>query len=127
MEAVLESPEPRPEDATSLLDLMLEALLPGTLLAASSFVLILGALSSVSQLHYNKKRKASASTSAPAPVLSLGRRENEGRLLIFHGVAYPEKLAQARVVGLARLALCVLQVLCEPEPHNLEHAVERLV
>lgn len=43
------------------------------------------------------------------------------------GVAYPEKLAQARIVGLAGLALCVLQVLCEPEPQNLEHTVERLV
>lgn len=107
VDAVLESPEPRPDDATSLLDLMLEALLPGMLLAASSFVLILGALSSVSQLHYGRTEGVSINVGAGAHAALQGRRPKE-EILAFQGVAYPEKLAQARVVGLARLALGVL-------------------
>lgn len=52
VEAAFELPEPSPEGAASLLDLTLEALLPGILPpGARSFVPILGALSSVSQLH----------------------------------------------------------------------------
>lgn len=40
---------------------------------------------------------------------------------------YPEKFTQAGVIGLARLALGIFQVLCEPEAQDLEHAVDGIV
>lgn len=42
-------------------------------------------------------------------------------------ITYPEELAQARIVGLARLPLGIFQVLGEPEAHDFEHAVEGIV
>lgn len=41
--------------------------------------------------------------------------------------SYPEEFAQARVVGLAWLPLCVFQIFCEPKPQDLEHAVDGVV
>lgn len=40
---------------------------------------------------------------------------------------YPEELPQTRVIWLARLPLCIFQILSEPEPQHLQHAVDRLV
>lgn len=42
-------------------------------------------------------------------------------------LTYPEEFAQARIVGLAGLALCVLDVFCEPETTDFQHAIEGLV
>lgn len=125
VEAALELPDPSPEGGASLLDFTLEALLPGTLPpAAISFVPILGALSSVSQLHW-KMESVSVSVSA--------RLQEHVHVLVCGSWVwvweqpYPEKLAQARVVRLAWLSLRVLQIFCEPEAQDLEHAVERFV
>lgn len=74
-------------------------------------MLILGALSSVSQLHCGERKCQKA----------------EQALLGIGCSPYPEKFAQARVVGLARLALGIFQVLCEPEAQDLEHAVDGIV
>lgn len=54
VEAARESPDPSPENIDGLPDLTLEALLPGTLPA---LVQILGAVSSVSQLHCSGKHQ----------------------------------------------------------------------
>lgn len=40
---------------------------------------------------------------------------------------YPEKLAEARIVWLAWLSLCIFQILCKPESQSLQHAVDRVV
>lgn len=40
---------------------------------------------------------------------------------------YPEKFTEARIIWLARLALCVLQILCEPESANFQHTIDRVV
>lgn len=45
----------------------------------------------------------------------------------FAAKTHPEELAENRVVRLARPALDVFEILCQPEAYNLEHTVERLV
>lgn len=40
---------------------------------------------------------------------------------------YPEELAQAGIVGLAWLSLRILQVLCEPEAQDFQHAIDGVV
>lgn len=111
VEAAREPPEPSP---ASLPDFRLEAPLPGTLPgtlppALMSLVLILGALSSASQLHCTRRHNQRHATK--------GRRR----------ATYPEKLAEARIVRLAWLPLCVFQVLCKPEAQSLQHAVDGVV
>lgn len=39
-------------------------------------------------------------------------------------LTYPKKFAQTRVVRLARLALGILDVLCEPETADFQHAID---
>jgi hypothetical protein len=41
--------------------------------------------------------------------------------------SYPEKFPQSRVIGLARLALNILQILGVPEPQDLQHPTELIV
>lgn len=107
VEAAREPPEP---SAASFPDFRLDAPLPGILPPApASFVLILGALSSVSQLHYTALYNQQRATN--------GKR----------GGTYPEKLAKAGIVWLAWLSLCVFQILCKPEAESLQHAVDRVV
>lgn len=77
--------------------------------APASLVLILGALSSASQLHYTALYNQQHATK--------GKR----------GGTYPEKFAEAGVVWLAWLSLCVFQILCKPEAESLQHAVDRVV
>ena len=40
---------------------------------------------------------------------------------------HSEELAKARVVRLARFALCVFEVLCKPEANDFEHAIEGFI
>lgn len=42
-------------------------------------------------------------------------------------MTYPEELAEARIIRLARPSLHILQILCEPKPQDLEDTIERLV
>lgn len=42
-------------------------------------------------------------------------------------MTYPEKLAQTRIVGLARFALCIFNVLGEPETADFQHAIDGIV
>jgi hypothetical protein len=51
----------------------------------------------------------------------------EWRLRVFDLPGAAEELAQGRVVGLARLAFDVLEVLGKPEAQRAQHAAERLV
>lgn len=92
VEAALESPDPRADFRDGLPDLTLEALLPGT---PPAFVPILGALSSVSQLHCSRIRQPCTSTKE-------GLQHQWAR-----SASYPEEFAQTRVVGLAWLSLCI--------------------
>lgn len=41
--------------------------------------------------------------------------------------AHPEELAETRVVRLARLSLCIFQILCKPEADHFKHSVEGLI
>ena len=43
------------------------------------------------------------------------------------GQSHSEKLAKGRVVRFTRLALCIFEVLCQPEAHHFEHSIEGLV
>lgn len=43
------------------------------------------------------------------------------------GCAHPEELAETRVVWLARLSLCIFEVLCKPEANHFKHSIERLI
>lgn len=70
VEAALESPDPRADFRDGLPDLTLEALLPGMLPA---FVPILGALSSVSQLHCGRFRQPYTSMREGVNVSERGR------------------------------------------------------
>lgn len=111
VEASRDPPEPSP---VSLPDFRLEAPLPGTLPgtlppALMSLVLIRGALSSASQLHFMRRYNQRQATKS-------NRRGT-----------YPEELAEARIVRLAWLPLCVFQILCKPEAQSLQHAVDRVV
>lgn len=107
VEASREPPEPSP---VSLPDFRLEAPLPGTLpQALMSLVLILGALSSASQLHCK------------------GRHNQQHATKRKRRCTYPEKLAKARIVRLAWLPLCVFQILCKPEAQSLQHTVDGVV
>jgi hypothetical protein len=99
VEAAREPPEPSP---ASLPDFKLEAPLPGTLPPAlMSLVLIRGALSSASQLHFTGKYNQR----------QISKSHRRG--------TYPKELAKARVVRLAWLPLCVFQILCKPEAQSL--------
>lgn len=40
---------------------------------------------------------------------------------------HSKELAETRVVGLARLALCIFEILGQPEADHLEHAVKGLI
>lgn len=86
-------------------DLMEEAALP-VADAADLIAAIAGALSSTSQLHYLR----SVTKPTQFPLWS-----------------YPEEFPQRRIVGLARLALDILQILREPEAQHLKHAVKLIV
>lgn len=77
--------------------------------APASLVLILGALSSASQLHYT--------------TLYNQQHATEGEL----GGTYPEKFAEAGIVWLAWLPFCIFQIFCKPEAESLQHAVDRVV
>lgn len=43
------------------------------------------------------------------------------------GGAHPEELAETRVVRLARLSLCIFEILCKPEANHFQHSVEGLI
>lgn len=41
--------------------------------------------------------------------------------------AHPEELAETRVVRLARLSLCIFEILCKPEANHFKHSIEGLI
>lgn len=87
----------------------------------SSAVSILGALSSVSQLHCNQSLDISEALSSSAPELYMLGMPSDGR----HST-HPKEFPQTRVVWLARFALCIFQILREPKADHLEHAIKRI-
>lgn len=81
---------------------------------------ILGALSSVSQLHYWEIRgQYNAQTSVECNI--------QHRVVGLRLVAHPEELAETRIVWLAGLPLCIFKIFCKPEADYFKHSIERLI